>query len=149
MANFNVGGFRAVAATQSPLNMTIGSSRRFWIKDIRVSASNSSAPTDVGSEVDMLRTSTAGTGTSQTPSPSDPVDAASSTTALANISAEPTTGVILMRCQFNPRVTYRWTAWDPAARKVSSATASNGIGLQGTTVGGANGNFMVDIDFEE
>lgn len=58
--------------------------------------------TDVPVLVELLRQTTAGTGTATTPAPLDPAAPASLATGLANHTAEPTAGTVIKRWRLTP-----------------------------------------------
>lgn len=149
MPTYQVQGSIAAAATKTPLVLTGGTTRRFRLIDFTISASGTPG-SDAGAEVQLKRTTAAGTTTSVTPAPADALEAACSTTAGSNASVEPTyTGIPLHDVFFNPRNTVRWVAYDQLAQLVSDLTASHGIGFEMTAAGGVGGNVLVQAAFVE
>jgi hypothetical protein len=74
-------------------------------------------------------------GTSVTPNPLDPADAAAVFDAKdTNITTNPTVGVRLLACPLNSRATAIWQA-APGCELVSPATDNNGFAVQTPTVG--------------
>jgi hypothetical protein len=108
-----------------------------------------STPGDQAASFAVRRSSTASTGgTAITPSPIDPGDPASTTTAMVAPSmSAPTLGVQLLQWSQNQRATFRWVA-APGKELVAPATANNGLTLMNPVLTGA---FNVDftIEFEE
>jgi hypothetical protein len=85
------------------------------------------APADNVFKVLVKRTTTANTGTSVTPRPLDPADAAAVTLALENLSAEGTSSdEVTPAFPLNQRATFRWVA-APGSEIVVPATANNGL----------------------
>jgi len=83
-------------------------------------------PADNVFDHELLRSSTAPTGGTVTPSPNDPADAASLFDAMDTITADPTFGAVLFRCALNMRASFRWVA-APGDELIWPATANNGI----------------------
>lgn len=108
-----------------------------------------STPADNAASFVIKRSSTASTGgTAVTPSPLDPGDPASLTTAMVAPSmSAPTLGVALLQWAQNQRATYRWVA-APNKELIAPATASNGLTLLNTVLSGAF-NLSFTIEFEE
>jgi hypothetical protein len=77
----------------------------------------------------MIRTSTASTGTTVTPSPVNPADAACVGLTKDVITAPGTTGVILESVPLNQRATYTWVAYGEG-ELIIAATALAGILLR-------------------
>lgn len=101
-------------------------------------------PNDTSYQFDIMRQTTAGTGTSATPSPLDTTDAASGSVATVNCTAEPTTGVSVLALGINQRASYRWVA-APGSELMWPATNLAGLGLRAQSAAGvatATGDFM-------
>lgn len=136
-----------IAATKTALNLTGGTTCRPRLCDLRLTTTG--APTtDAQVNVRLQRSTTAGTGTSVTPSPTDPSDPASIATALSDLSAEPTYAAgQVMNWFFNPRSVIQWAAYDPRGEILVPATASNGLGAQVVAIGGSTGNMVCEMGF--
>jgi len=152
MAKYNLTGSVAPAATTSALNVTGGTGLRMRIE--RFTLWTTGVPSsDAGVRVAGRRSTTAGTGTSVTPTPLDEREAAAEATALSALSAEPTystaSGNDWIDISFNPRNSKEFQAWDQEARIVSPPTASNGLGFQITTAGGALTLVGVSLHYQE
>lgn len=149
MPTFDVTGSRAPAATQSPLNITGSATLRARITHVR--AATTGIPSSEASvQVFGRLSTTAGTGTSVTPSPRNGISVAGCT-ALSNLSAEPTytAGQPKVILEFNPRLFAQWTAYDLNAAIESLAASANGIGFQTQVPGGALTTVDVDVDLNE
>ena len=92
---------------------------------------NGSPPADNELEIDTARMTADGTGTSFTPNPLDPADAACAATSKIGYTAEPTVTAssFLVYFGMNQRATVRWLA-APGSELVYPATANNGIVLR-------------------
>lgn len=103
--------------------------RRGWVYDIMFGADGT--PADNAMNYIVNRNSTAGTGTSHTPTPLDSGDAACLLTGLVNHTIEPTitdqTG--LLQIAINQRASYRWVA-SPGGEFIIPATNVNGLGVR-------------------
>jgi hypothetical protein len=130
MPNYSVkmqdtaGGSTTMGGIQAP-----GSSmRRAWWWDLIVGSEGDAADNEFLWQ--LQRTTTAGTSTAVTPRPFDSADAACSTVAGENFTAEPTytANVILLLIPLNQRATFRYQV-DPRDGFVIPATANNGIGI--------------------
>jgi hypothetical protein len=108
-----------------------------------------STPADQAASWVIKRSTTASTGgTAVTPSPIDPGDPASTSTAMAAPSmSAPTLGVVLLQWAQNLRATFRWVA-APGKELVAPATASNGMTMLNPVLTGAF-NVSITIEFEE
>ncbi len=145
---YNAAGARAIAATQSPLIVSGGTTVRPRICTLRM-ATSGTPTSDQAVQAQLRRATTAGTGTSVTPAPTDPGAPAALSTSLQNLTVEPTYSGVLSDFYFNPRATIQWAAYDPRAELIVPATANNGIGFQCIAVGGAAGNLAAEIGFYE
>lgn len=110
---------------------------------------SASTPADQAAAWVIKRSTTASTGgTAVTPSPIDPGDPASTSTAMVAPSmSAPTLGVALLAWAQNQRATFRWVA-APGKELVGPATANNGLTLMNTTLTSAF-NVSFTIEFEE
>lgn len=108
-----------------------------------------STPADQAASWVIKRSTTASTGgTAVTPSPIDPGDPASTSTAMVAPSmSAPTLGVVLLQWAQNLRATYRWVA-APGKELVAPATANNGLTLLNSVLTAAF-NVSFTIEFEE
>lgn len=108
-----------------------------------------STPADQAASWVFKRSSTASTsGTAVTPSPIDPGDPASLTSAMVAPSMSASTlGVVLLQFALNLRATFRWVA-APSKELVAPATAANGITLLNPVLTGAF-NVSFTLEFEE
>lgn len=108
-----------------------------------------STPADQAGSFLIRRNSTASTGgTSVTPSPIDPGDPASTSSAMVAPSmSAPTLGVTLFSFAMNQRATFRWVA-APGKELVAPATANNGLTLMNSVLTGAF-NLSGVLQFEE
>lgn len=108
-----------------------------------------STPADQAASWVIKRSSTASTGgTAVTPSPIDPGDPVSLTTAMVAPSMTgPTLGVVLLQWAQNLRATYRWVS-APGKELVAPATANNGLTLLNPVLTGAF-NVSFTMEFEE
>lgn len=111
--------------------------------------SSVTAPADVAILWRILRTTTANTGTSITPSPLDPADIPAVTLTKEEVTVEGGLGAELMEIAINQRATTRWVAAQ-GSELVIPATANAGILLRTPTVNGSptpGGN--TSVFFEE
>ena len=95
--------------------------------------------TDSGFEIQVKRSTTAGTSTAVTMPGTDPNDPTATAVAGSNFSAEPTytANTLLADIAVNPRSTYRWVAYEQRAELIVPATANNGVGWFVNALGGA------------
>lgn len=95
--------------------------------------------TDSGFEVQLKRSTTAGTSTALTVAGPDPNEPTATVVAGSNFSAEPTytANTLLDDVSVNPRSTYRWVAYEQRDELIIPATANNGIGWFLNALGGA------------
>lgn len=151
MARYSIDGSQAVA---SPDDTTLGvaaeagtKARRIAVYDFTVGSE--ATPADNALVHTAQRFTAEGTGTSVTPMPLDPADAAADATALENHTIEPTytSNEILWKIAANQRATYRWVA-APDGELIIPATDENGIGWF-TTHASFTGVVNVMAHFEE
>jgi hypothetical protein len=127
MAKFAVAGNKGTASVKSIVNAraAASASARGRVYDYMVGSP--ATPADNAFDHTLVRSSTAGTGASNTPSPLDVADlAATGFLASDTYTADPTLGVLLLRVPVNQRGTYRWAA-QPGGELVWPVTANNGI----------------------
>lgn len=94
-------------------------------------------PADAAVEVNLQRTTTAGTSTSVTPQALDSGDPAATATAGEAHSAEPTytANAVLLNFMQNQRATFRWVSAPEGEIKLPAA--ANGVGALSVTVSSA------------
>jgi hypothetical protein len=111
-----------------------GATRPRRIKFYEYIFGSEASPADNAFLYIVQRCTTAGTLSAVTPSPLDPADAATESTAGENVTIEPTytANLVLLAIGLNQRATFRWVA-APGSELVTPATASNGMGIQTTT----------------
>lgn len=103
--------------------------RRSKVSDITIGCT--ATPADALFQYVARRITNSGTGTTVTPNPTDPADAAALFDAEHLITVDPASfaaGAELYRVPLNHRATFRWIA-NPGEELVWPATATNGIGL--------------------
>lgn len=117
------------------VNAAAASQRRLKVYDFLFGSE--ATPADNAFLWQAQRCTTAGTGTSVTPLPLDPADAAAVSTSAENHTVDPTltAGAILLSIALNQRASFRWVA-APGGELVIPATASNGIAFRTPTAGG-------------
>jgi hypothetical protein len=95
--------------------------------------------TDSGFEVQIKRSTTAGTSTALTLNGVDSGDPTATVVGGSNFTAEPTytANTLLDDVFVNPRSTYRWVAYEQRDELVAPATAANGFGFFINALGGA------------
>ncbi len=110
------------------INIEGSTAVRLHVYDIIIGARI--APADVAGSVEVVNTSTIGTGGSGlSEAPLDPADAASQATALGGtFSGEPTAGNVLLRLPHHQRNTVRWIA-APRGELVSALADADGLAL--------------------
>ena len=141
-------GIAAQNSTTVPQAQIVGTAAvRPKIYDLMIGSA--STPGDQAASWQIKRSSTASTGgTAVTPSPIDPGDPASTSTAMVAPSmSAPTLGVVLLQFALNQRATFRWVA-APTKELVGPATASNGLTFLNTVLTSAF-NVSFTIEFEE
>lgn len=121
--------------------------RRFEIYDLTLATIGT--PADNAMEWDVSRMTAAGTGTSITPNPLDPANAAAVTVATANYTAEPTVTSNSSCLYFgaNVRATVRWIA-APGCALVAPATNLNGFVIRGRSAAYAS-TASASVHFQE
>lgn len=145
MSKYTGAGFIAAAPTKTPLILSGTAAQRGWISYFRISATGTPA-TDVNAEVQVRRSTAAGTSTAFTLTPIDLADPAAVLIAGVNATIEPTySGGFLDDVFFNPRAVVPWSAYDQASELVLPATASAGIGFQCIAAGGIGTNVNVAV----
>lgn len=141
-------GSRAVAASESALNITGGTTVVVRLREYRM-AVDGAPSTEAMVAAELRRSTTAGTGTTYTPTVGQGAFPAAEATALSNLTAEPTYSGQLTHEEFNPRARAMWQAYDALGEILTPLTANNGLGFQCITVGGGSGNFNVDAAWLE
>jgi len=86
-------------------------------------------PADATLTWQLIRTSTANTGTSVTPQPVNPADAAAVALAKDVLTASGTEGVLLESVPLNQRATYTWVGYGDG-ELIIPATANAGLKLK-------------------
>lgn len=149
MPVFDVSGFRAPAATQSPMIITGSATLRPQITHARVSTEGVPS-SEANIQVAARPSTAAGTSTAVTPRPKNGVSVAGSS-AGTNCTVEPTytAGQNLLMLTGSPRNLLQWWSYDYLAALVAIAASSNGIGFQTVIAGGALTNIHVDVDLME
>lgn len=91
---------------------------------------DASTPVDTAYTLEVQRCTTTGTGTTVTPAPLDPADAAFLGVAKSVITADPTltASTILMSLPVNGRTSYRWIA-NTGEELIYPATNANGLSM--------------------
>jgi|1185.fasta_scaffold159881_2 hypothetical protein len=149
MSKYTAAGFIAAAATKTPLILTGTAAQRGWISYFRISATGTPA-TDVNAEVQVRRSTAAGTSTAYTPLATDLADPAAVVIAGVNATIEPTYSAgFLDDVFFNPRAVVPWSAYDQQSELVIPATAAAGIGFQCAAAGGIGTNVNVAVAFHQ
>ena len=116
-----------------------------------VQGSDATPADNAGTFLIRRHTTTPASGTAITPAPLDPADPASLCTAMSGPSiGAPTLTASSSVFQFpmNQRATFRWVA-APGKEFVIPATASNGLSLLPSVVGGSAVNTVGVWEFEE
>lgn len=140
----------AVAATKTALVLGTGTNTRprilyyNWYSD--------GTPTsDQGMDIELRRCSALGTTTAVTPKSTDPSDEGLSFTMTggSNATIEPTYSGFLEEIVTNPRLTWKWQAYDRADEIIIAAGAATGLGWQMQAAGGAAGNFGVNCHVQQ
>jgi hypothetical protein len=147
---YSASGTIAVAATKTPL--ILGSTAAIRPRILAYDVYTDGTPTsDQGIVWQIQRATALGTSTAYTPTPTDPSDPASVFTAGVNATIEPTytAAQVLYKRATNPRASWQWAAYDQRSEIIMPAVASNGVGFQIQTAGGAAGNFGVNATLLE
>lgn len=140
----------AIGATKSPLSLTGGTGlvlalREYWGKA-------EGARTSEADVVVLVRRSTAaGTGSAVTPGVKDGgAHPAAEATALSELTVEPTySAAQIFREAFHPASKMLWQAINDLGRVLVPLTSANGIGWQGSVVGGGAGILGVNACWNE
>ena len=146
--------FQSILTRTSSTTLSVGavycpgaSMKRFGIYDLEIGSD--ATPADQVLRWELTRTSTVGTiGSSVTPGPNDPADAAAVTLSAQAHSVDPTLGVVLKAIPLNQRATFRWMAYDRDDQLIVPATANNGIAVR-TPVSSALVSVYASVGFEE
>lgn len=148
MPRYSIDGNDTNTAATTIAGITGSAAVRPKIYDVILSSD--ATPADNAGNYVLQRTTAAGTLTSVTPTPIDPLTSASVTTAGEKHTVEPTytANAILLQWAQNQRATYRWVA-APGGELVASAASANGIGLQVISIAGSAVTMQVTIQFEE
>lgn len=145
LAKYSIAGNKGTASVRSIINhrADAGAPSRGRVLDYMVGSITT--PADSAFDHELYRTSTAGTGAANTPSPLDPADTAAVNDSSDTYTVDPTIGVLLLRVPLNQRATYRWVA-APDCGLVFPATASNGItgGVASATTTDFSATMIVD-----
>lgn len=96
---------------------------------LQIGADGAPNATDCQIVYNVLRQTADGTGTSATPNPLFPADAASSMNAKVNYTAEPTSALSLWTRSLNQRASMQWAAQDVDAMILWPATNLNGLAM--------------------
>lgn len=150
-SNLQAGSLQALTSTaKSLVNIAAATAtlRRAYLYEFAIGPSGAPAAADCEIIYDLVRSSTAPTGSAATPSPLDAADAAAGTVSTVNVTAEPTTGVNLGAFALNQRNSQRWLARDEKSRLVIPAANLAGIALRAKSTG-YTGNAMATLQFEE
>jgi hypothetical protein len=152
MANYMVPLTRNLSTTQSVGVIYTTSAvalRRIAIYDFTIGVQGT--PAGLANLWQLQRFTAAGTSTAVTPTPVDPGDPASLTSAGQNNSVEPsyTAGTILASKALNQQATYRWFAGQPDQRLIAPATNNNGIGVATPTAGSVGVAGTIEIYYNE
>ena len=129
MANYSCDAQDSSIAADSIILTERGASARHkWFYLMQGSAAT---PADqaISSEVNRISGTVAPAGSSITPEPFDPADAASVTTSLGALTTEPTKGATLLRISHNLRANFQWYA-NPGREFVVANTADDGLVLE-------------------
>lgn len=135
MAKYAVDFQRTASTTGSAGTFVADATRPRRLKFYDIMFGSEATPADAALLWTVQRCTAAGTGTSVTPQPLDPADAATEADAAENHTIEPTytAGAIMLNIAVNQRATFRWVA-GPGYEIVTPATASNGLGVQTDTI---------------
>ena len=132
----------AIAATKTPLVLGSGTNTRPRI--LSMTAWTDGTPTsDQGVDFQIRRCTVLGTTTAITPKSTDPSDEGLTYTMTggANATIEPTYSGFIDEIVMNPRLTWKWQAYDRADEIIVAAGAATGVGVQCQAAGGGAGNF--------
>jgi hypothetical protein len=124
-----------------------GTPRRIRLVELIIGCDGT--PANNAITVDVSRMTADGTGTSVTPNPLTPSDAAALTASKANYTAEPTVTAAsaMLNMAMNQQATLRWLA-DPDEDVIGPATATNGFVIRAKSAS-YTGTMVVTAIFEE
>jgi len=120
--------------------------RRFRVYDLIVGAS--ATPSDNAIVYRVQRHTAPPAGTTVTPAPLDPADAACGAVGADLCSGTPTGTGTLIEIALNSRATFRWVA-APGGELVVPATASNGVNILTPSYGSFTGAQIAQVHFLE
>lgn len=143
-------GKKAVGTTVTALVLGSGTNTRPRI--LYYNWSFDGTPTsDQGADIEIRRCTALGTTTAVTPKSTDPSDEGLTFTMTggANATIEPTYSGFLEEIITNPRLTWKWQAYDRADEIIITAGAATGVGWQQQAVGGSAGNFAVNCHVQQ
>jgi hypothetical protein len=112
--------------------------RRFKVFDLNMAAGSAPASTDTNIQFDLSICTAEGTGTTYTPLPNDPADAAALSTSKINHTVEPTITATTSRFNIamNQRAPFRWQTYlGSGAEITAAATASQGHAFRALSAG--------------
>ena len=134
MANYAIQVNRTASTTASLGTWGADATRPRRLKFYDLMFGSEASPADNAFLYIVQRCTALGTSTAVTPSPIDPADAATESDAGENHTIEPTytANLVLLAIALNQRATFRWVA-APGGELVTTATASNGLGIQTPT----------------
>ena len=127
--NYSIAGDQNAAAATTLIGVTGAATIRPRLYYLTIGAS--ATPADQANNMQVLRSTAAGTSTAVTPQAIDPGDPAALASAGSNHTLEPTytAGSIMLSFSFNSRANFQWYA-NPGKEIVVPATAANGLGLR-------------------
>ena len=128
MAGYSVDGNQNAAAPITILGTTRGAAKMH--KWFYLTVGSAATPADQAHNLQVNRTTAAGTSTAVTPRPLDPAEGAAVTTAGENHTAEPTktADLVLLSISVNQRANFQWYA-NPGREIVAPDTSANGLAL--------------------
>lgn len=147
MPGYSIDGNQNAAAAITILGHTRGASKRTFTDYVAIGSA--ATPADQANNLQLNRTTAAGTSTGVTPTPMDSADGASVAAAGENHSAEPTktSGEVLLSISPNSRSLAQWYA--KAGRPlIVPDTANNGLALVFIVATGTQ-LFEATIHFDE
>ena len=120
-------GTATMAATaKSLLFLTSTAAIRPYVYDFTFGTTGTPSDSVITLTVSRAAATAATLGTALTPSPLDSGDAAATMTAIASLTAEEATGVVLFQVGLNVRATYRWVAAPGGELIMAASTTTNG-----------------------
>lgn len=151
MSRYIAGGIYAIAGGANKTVAILGATAVCHPRLTYLQIGTDGAPgSDQALIISLQRSTTLGTSTPVTPSKADPGDAPAIAVFGSNCSAEPSySGPAMPPIATNPRTTFQWGAYDRDARIAVVAGAANGLGAQLTQIGGAIGNVLVSMSWDE